>query len=165
MIDPAISDEMRRLIYAEIYRGPKVQSGGEFHRLLQRRLVELGTRLHYRSEAEHDTPWLDQNRSGRIDVFWSGHHRLAPVSIEIDSTWKEKSLKKLAYMSQQSRSIWIYYGLRALPYIRPDSPFAPIIILRADPTRLFHRPIRGRRQDAPDEQITMGDIEEALPDI
>ena len=144
MIDQTIHGAMEQKIYQEIYAGPKLATSRSYHDRLQHRLIELGSKLNFVAVGEHPVPWRAGNRRGRIDVFWYGHTRLLPVAIEIDSTWKLKSLDKLTRMTETARSIWIYYGHEPIRFVPPGSCAAKVNIFRADFKRLFERPIRPR---------------------
>ncbi|CAN5490991.1 hypothetical protein BH10PSE3_BH10PSE3_04530 [soil metagenome] len=129
--------ELVELIYAEIFQPITAEHRGKFfHNILQRRIQALGTSLSYEARIEVPTPYLDQNRSGRVDVVWNAPPGGRSIAFEIDSWWRKKSLKKLIHMSATHQPVSIYYGKAMVPTPAPDSELRKIHVVRADPNRI-----------------------------
>jgi hypothetical protein len=144
--DWRLPSELVDRIHAEIFRPLAAEDHGQFfHNILQRRISALGTLLSYEARLEFPTPYLDQNRSGRVDVVWNARDGGRSIAFEIDSWWRKKSLKKLVHMSTTHQPVLIYYGSAMVPTSPPDSEVRRIHVLRADPNRIGGYAKTGRR--------------------
>jgi hypothetical protein len=129
--------EIVDLIYAEIF-APLTETDDprNYHYILQQRLKHLGQRLGYSARLEYPTPWLDQHRIGLVDVVWTAPAGGRSVAIEIDRTWKQRSIQKLIHMSQTHQPVWIFIGHRAVPFVPEGHELRKFHLIRADPSRL-----------------------------
>ena len=89
----------------------------ELHTFLQENIAALAAEFWLTSKKEYlVTNYSSNQRNGYVDVVWTiGSSPL--VAIEIDSSLREKSVKKLL-ASSANLLFWVYYGNR---------PFEPLI--------------------------------------
>ena len=123
-------------IYAEVFRPATTDEAGKlFHYVLQKRMFELGRSLSYKSRMEFPVSWTDAKNSGRIrpgfiDNVWDHPADGRSFAIEIDSSWRYKSLRKLQVISETHQPVFLYYGQGLAPAISGDAEFHRIHILR-----------------------------------
>lgn len=135
--DWRLPSDLVEMIYAEIL-APLSDSADPrlFHNELQRRLKRLGESLGYKAKLEYPTPYIDKNRSGRVDVVWDGLGLRRSIAIEIDRTWKQNSISKLLYMSETHQPVWIFLGARAVPFVAEGDLMRRVHLLRIDPAKI-----------------------------
>lgn len=81
----------------------------DLHNLLQDRLVGLAVDFGLTGNKEYKL-YVSENKSlGNIDVVWENDRLYPVVSIEIDSSARRKSIKKLL-ASKSYYKFWICYG-------------------------------------------------------
>lgn len=79
----------------------------QIHSCLQRTIRMRAPSYGYDSMSEYSIR-LDDNRIGYIDVVWAVCNTPV-VAVEIDSSYRNKSIKKLHAISAPIK-VWIYYG-------------------------------------------------------
>jgi hypothetical protein len=125
------------LIYAEILAPlDEDQDPRNYHYILQDRLKALGTRLGYVARLEYPTPYIDQNRSGRVDVVWNAPAGGRSIAIEIDRGRKKVSMTKLIYMARTHQPVWIFIGPSPVPFVPEGHDLRKVHLLRVDPRLL-----------------------------
>lgn len=153
--DWRLPQDLVELIYEQIFE-PLAETDDplHYHYILQRRLKALGLRLGYDAKLEYPTPWIDRNRSGRVDVVWTALDGGRSIAMEIDTTWKAISISKLLFMAQTHLPVWIFLGRRAVPHIPKDHEMAKLHFIRVDPARVLHG-----RERAPKTKYSWRDVE------
>lgn len=103
------------------------------HNLIQKRVAHLGTRLGYDAKIEVGAGYIDRKGEGLLDVVWSHPQDRRTIAMEIDSSWRQRSLVKLGRAPDGHRRLWIYYGSRAMPEAPTEPGLRRINILQIDP--------------------------------
>lgn len=147
--DHGLPEDLSAVIKAEIYGG----STGpvhptQFHGELQARLQALGERLGYMSKAEYWSRTILDGRPGLIDVVWTSPDGSRGVAIELDASWRRKSITKLLHMAPTHHPVWIVYGDPYMTFGRDEYDLDRLIIIEPDLARLptFCRARPGRER-------------------
>ncbi|WP_419320592.1 hypothetical protein ACN2C7_06495 [Caulobacter sp. ErkDOM-E] len=106
------------------------------HNLVQKRVAHLGTRLGYDARIEVGAGYIARNGEGLFDVVWSHPQDQRSIAMEIDSSWRQRSLVKLGRAPAGHRRLWIYYGSRAMPEAPSEPGLRRINILQIAPELL-----------------------------
>ena len=83
-------------------------TGFKFHFILQKLVVRAAKDSELDGMKEFPVPDRGDGRRGYIDAAWSGKDGIADI-IEIDSSYREKSIRKLQ-MTDAPAKFWLYYG-------------------------------------------------------
>jgi hypothetical protein len=97
---------------------PQCKDKIKFHDCLQSRSANLAKKYNLTGVSEFRVKDRGDGRSGSIDVAWL-LGRKTIVLIEIDSSFREKSIFKLKNNDAELK-IWIYYGSIKEKYERPE---------------------------------------------
>ncbi|MEW5685749.1 MAG: hypothetical protein AB1942_12585 [Pseudomonadota bacterium] len=144
-----LPEDLAALIEAEIYAGPTHPiHPTQFHCELQARLQVLGERLGYMSKAEYWSRTILGGRPGLIDVVWTSPDGSRGVAIELDASWRRKSITKLLHMAPTHHPVWIVYGDPYMTFGRDEYDLDRLIIIEPDLARLptFCRARPGRER-------------------
>lgn len=106
------------------------------HNLIQKRVAHLGTRLGYDAKIEVGAGYIARRGEGLFDVVWSHPQAQRTIVMEIDSSWRQRSLEKLGRALSGPKRLWIYYGSRAMPEAPPQPELRKINILQVAPELL-----------------------------
>jgi hypothetical protein len=93
-----------------VYESIDYKTKNYFHTVLQRKLKDLSVKYELFGETEYKVHQIDgmKGKKGFIDVVWNKNNKLL-VAIEHDSTFREKSIRKLT-SSKAEKMVYIYYG-------------------------------------------------------
>jgi hypothetical protein len=115
--------------YGGLFRGHKY----EFHNVVQNRIKYLAKHFSLKGTIEYRVEKYDGKRNGLIDVVWLDEDNNPIVAIELDSSPRERSVKKLDNIDCPIK-IWLYYGIK-------ESNEAMHFDLRK-PIYLIHYPVK-----------------------
>jgi len=107
-----VNDDLINKIKMELYNYVndhinKINKTIYLHNGLQRHIAALAKRFGFKSVMEYEIP--NENMYNKyIDVVWIDKNRNIMYAIEIDSSLKKGSLKKLNYIEAKNK-IWILY--------------------------------------------------------
>jgi len=100
-----------------------------FHSALQSEIQSLSKKYDLKGVSEFIIPDRGDGRAGHIDIAWLNEKNNPEIIIEIDGSYREKSIYKLL-QTKANFKVWIYYG-RDSPKMDDFPPNSGIeIILR-----------------------------------
>jgi len=148
------SEHSIRTHIEEIYlRG--IELGKErrnFHKFLQEEISALAGKFNFTPDKEFFLPnFRGENHNGYIDVAWV-IGSIPIVAIEIDSSQREKSIRKLL-ASNANLLFWFYYGNKPVePFVNSIDVLSRVKILHY-PTRFGRLGIRSQKLIPAKEEI------------
>jgi hypothetical protein len=104
------------------------KDNSRFHRNLQLSIKDLAKRYGLKGKIEFPVRDRGDGRGGAIDIAWLDSLANPRVLIEIDSSFRKKSLFKLRSVPSDLK-IWIYYGKIGHPAFTRFSLITDIFVL------------------------------------
>jgi hypothetical protein len=121
----SISDDIN-FIFSKVDRN--VKDPTNFHNRLLSFIRRLASNYGFEGMSEYEISDRDNGRKRRIDVVWS-FQDIPVLAIEIDSSFRKKSLSKLSNFDCFEK-IWVYYGDPNHPGFDSDDLPLDVILLQ-----------------------------------